>query len=110
MNDTFDKYLEKMNISWETSTLYTPQQNGYIERDNRTVMEMARSLLHAKYLPEKLWAEAVSTVVYILNRTINHQLRTFTPYEKWFGEKASVHHYRRIFGSLAWIFVNIKEM
>lgn len=99
LNDAFNKYLEEMNISRETSTVYTPQQNGYIERDNRTVMEMARSLLHAKDLPKKLGAEAVNTAIYILNRTINHQLGTVTSYEKWFGKKPLVQHYR-VFDSL----------
>lgn len=90
MNVVFDKYLEEMNISRQLSIVYTPQQNGYIERDNRTVMEMAHSILHAKDLPITLWAEAVNTTICILNRTINHELGTVTPYEKWFGEKPSV--------------------
>ena len=82
LNADFSKYLDDMNISRETNIVYTPQQNGYIERDNRTVMEMARSLLHPKELPKKLWAEAVNTAVYILNRTANRQLGDITPYEK----------------------------
>ena len=105
LNTNFDKYLEENNISRQLSTIYTPQQNGYIERDNRIVMKMARSLIYAKDLPLKLWAEAVNTAVYILNRTINHQLGNITPYECWFGEKPSVQHLR-IFGSLAWVFIN----
>ena len=71
-------------------------------------MEMARSIIHAKDLPTKLWAEAVNTAVHILNRTINCQLGIETPYERWFREKPSVNHYR-IFGSLAWIFVNKQQ-
>jgi len=54
LNDDLNKYLEEMTFSRETSTTYTPQQNGYIERDNRSVIEMARSLFHAKGLPKKL--------------------------------------------------------
>ena len=69
------------------------------------VMEMAWSILHAKDLPKRLWAEAINTVVYILNRTINHQLGNVTPYEKYFKEKPSVQHLQ-VFGSLAWVFVN----
>ena len=105
INDGFNKYLNDMNINHQTSTVYTPQQNGYIERDNRIVMEMARSLVLAKDLLKKLWAEAVSTAVYLLNRTINHQLGHITPYEKWFKEKPSVQHFK-VFGSLSWVFVN----
>ena len=105
LNATFDKYLDDMNISRQLSTTYTPQQNGYIERDNRTVMEMARSMLHAKDLPTILWVEAVNTAVYILNRTINYQLGTATPYERWFGSKPSINHLQ-VFGSLSWVFIN----
>lgn len=47
----------------ETTVSYSPEQNGVAERDNRTVVEAARSSLHAKKLPVRLWAEAVSFAV-----------------------------------------------
>ena len=47
---------------------YTPRQNGVLERKNRTVMEMVKSMLFKKNLPKTLWAEAVYTAVYLLNR------------------------------------------
>ena len=100
VNVAFDQYLDEMNISRQLSIVYTPQQNGYIELDNCIVMEMARSILHAKDLPTRLWAEAVNTTLYILNSMINHQLGNITSYKKWFGKKPSVQHLR-IFGSLA---------
>ncbi|GJU45485.1 retrovirus-related pol polyprotein from transposon TNT 1-94 [Tanacetum coccineum] len=53
-------------ISW--SVPYSPQQNGVSERKNRTVMEMARSMLYENKLPKRFWAEAVATSVYRLNR------------------------------------------
>ncbi|KAA3483180.1 Retrovirus-related Pol polyprotein from transposon TNT 1-94 [Gossypium australe] len=46
---------------------YTPQQNGVSERKNRTIIEMARCLLFEKDLPKVFWAEAVNTLVYLLN-------------------------------------------
>ena len=48
------------------------------------------------------------STVHILNRTINRQLGIETPYEQWFRGKPSIKHYR-IFGSLAWIFVNKQQ-
>ncbi|KAB2625515.1 hypothetical protein D8674_017175 [Pyrus ussuriensis x Pyrus communis] len=45
---------------------YTPQQNGVSERKNRTVVEMAKSMLHEKGLPYMFWAEAVNTAVHKL--------------------------------------------
>ncbi|XP_059073266.1 uncharacterized protein LOC131874064 [Cryptomeria japonica] len=46
----------------------TPQQNGVVERKNRTVKEMARTMLNEANLPDRYWKEAVHTTVYILNR------------------------------------------
>ncbi|XP_059075139.1 uncharacterized protein LOC131063533 [Cryptomeria japonica] len=46
----------------------TPQQNGVVERKNRTVKEMARTMLNEANLPDRYWKEAVHTAVYILNR------------------------------------------
>jgi transposase InsO family protein len=48
---------------------YTPQQNGVAERKNRTIVEMAKSMLKGKGLPNMFWAEAVATAVYLLNRS-----------------------------------------
>jgi hypothetical protein len=107
-NKDFENFLQDAAITHDTSTVYTPQQNGYIERDNRTIMEMTRSLIHAKDLPKRLWAEAVHTAVYLLNRTINTQLGNNTPYERFFKQKPLVSHYR-VFGALAYVFVNKQQ-
>ena len=104
-NTEFDILLEREGITRETTTSYTPQQNGYVERDNRTICEAARSMLHLHDLPLRLWAEATHTAVYILNRTINSQVGIVTPYELWFKTKPSVSHLRT-FGTLAYIFID----
>ena len=62
-------------------------------------------MLHLHDVPLKLWAEAVHTAVYILNRTINMQSGRTTPYELWFHRKPSVSHYRT-FSTLAYTFIN----
>lgn len=78
---------------------HTPQQNGIAERDNRTLVEVARTLLYSNTsLPLKLWAEAVSCVVYTLNRTLSTTCPTVTPFEAWFGKKPDLSN-MRIFGS-----------
>jgi len=68
-NESFQNYAASQGIQLETTAPYTPQQNGRSERSNRTIMESARSMMCAKKLPRYLWAEAVNTAVYILNRT-----------------------------------------
>lgn len=62
-------------------------------------MSMVRAMLKAKDLPRELWGEAVSTAVYILNRSFTKSLQGQTPYEKWTGRKPSVDH-MRTFGSI----------
>ena len=62
-------------------------------------------MLHAKDLPLSLWAEAVSTAVYILNRTTTSEKRQSTPFEGWTGKRASLEHVR-IFGSVCYMHIN----
>ena len=48
----------------------TPQQNGMVERKNRTLQEFARSMLNEYDLHKYFWVEAVNTACYILNRVL----------------------------------------
>lgn len=98
-NDT-QEYLRTNGIAHEVSAPFTPSQNGFIERDNRTVVESARTMLLHRNIPEYLWDQAVQTAVYILNRTINKSTDSKTPFELYFGKKPRVSHLR-VFGSLA---------
>ena len=62
-------------------------------------MSFVRSMLKEKKLPLELWAEAVNTCVYVLNRSYIKSLENSTPYEKWSGRKPSIDHLR-VFGSV----------
>lgn len=106
-NKTQDLLIEK-SISHETSAPFTTQQNGFIQRDNRTVVETARTLLLHKNLPEFLWGEAANTAVYILNRLVNKNTTPKTPYELYHGEVPSLKHIK-VFGALALIKVQEKK-
>jgi transposase InsO family protein len=46
----FDTFLTKCGIQQQTNTPYSPQQNGVVERANRTIMECARSMILAQGL------------------------------------------------------------
>jgi hypothetical protein len=81
-------------------TMYTPEQNGVVERRNQTIMGMARSMLKAMSMLGWFWGEAVATAVYILNRSPTQSLDGQTPYEVWSGTKPSVHH-MQTFGCVA---------
>nr|GFA75165.1 putative ribonuclease H-like domain-containing protein [Tanacetum cinerariifolium] len=58
-----------------------PQQNGVVERRNRTLVEAARTMLTFANLPSFLWAEAIRTACFTQNRSIIHKCFDKTPYE-----------------------------
>ena len=74
MSKDFDRLCEKEVIMHEAVSPYTPQQNGIVERKNRTIMNMVRSVLKGKNLPKEFWGEAVSTATYILNKCPTNNL------------------------------------
>ncbi|GKA53086.1 retrovirus-related pol polyprotein from transposon TNT 1-94 [Tanacetum coccineum] len=61
VNQTLRDYYEQVGISHETSVARTPQQNGVVERRNRTLVEAARTMLIFAQAPLFLWAEAIAT-------------------------------------------------
>jgi len=67
-------------------------------------MEMARSMLKEKGMPNTFWAEAVYTAVYILNRCPTKAVKDKTPVEAWSGRKPSAKHLR-VFRSIYYIHV-----
>ncbi|KAJ0795409.1 putative RNA-directed DNA polymerase [Helianthus annuus] len=97
----FQRFLKENGIHHQLTTSYTPQQNGVAERKNRTLMELSRSMLKMKKLPNSYWAEAVACATYLLNRATTKSVQDVTPHEAWSGNKPSVDHLR-IFGSIAY--------
>nr|GEZ37871.1 copia protein [Tanacetum cinerariifolium]GEZ38159.1 copia protein [Tanacetum cinerariifolium] len=61
VNQSLRKYYEQVGISHETSIARSPQQNGVVERSNRTLIEAARTMLIYARALLFLWAEAVAT-------------------------------------------------
>ncbi|WVY95082.1 hypothetical protein V8G54_034170 [Vigna mungo] len=95
----FKEYCCAQGIIHEVIAPYTPQHNGLAERRNRTIMNMAWSLLKEKGVIRELWGEAVATSVYLLNKCPTKVLPDDVPHAKWTGMKPSIKHLR-IFGSL----------
>lgn len=101
VGSSFEEWLKTKGIRHETTVPKTPQQNGVSERQNRTVIESARSMLHFANKPTELWAEATNCAVYVLNRVAAKGLDGKTPYEIWKGRKPNLSHLR-IFGCTAY--------
>jgi len=66
-SNEFKRHNEELGLQHNITCPYTPQHNGVAERKNRTIMDMARSMLKAKGMPNYFWAEAVTCVVYLIN-------------------------------------------
>lgn len=97
----FQQFCDQRGLLHEVTAPYTPQHNGVAERRNRTVMNMVRSMLRGKSLPNSFWGEAVNTAVYVLNRSPTKKLKLVTLEEVWSGRKPIVSHLR-VFGSLCY--------
>lgn len=97
-------YLSLYGIKLETSAPYVHQQNGQAEREMRTIVECARTMMLAKKVSHRLWAEAINTAAYILNRCVSSMSREKTPYELWTQHKPNLTHVRT-FGSVAYAYV-----
>lgn len=82
--------------------MYTPQQNGVAERMNKTIADKIRCMLAESGLEKRFWAEAASTVVYLINRTPNASIEFKIPEEVWFGGKVEFTHLKR-FGCIAYV-------
>lgn len=104
INAKVQKILSENGIVIERIAPYTAEQNGFIERDNRTVQESARTMLLSSGLSASLWPEAVRTAVYILNRSTNSRSTQMTPYERWFGNKPQLDHLK-VFGTVGYAHV-----
>ncbi|KAK1648589.1 hypothetical protein QYE76_066394 [Lolium multiflorum] len=80
-NYTMQEFVDDEGIKHEFSAPYTPQQNGVVERKNRTIIEMARTMLSEFNSPHNFWGEAISTAVHYSNRLFLRPLHNKTPYE-----------------------------
>jgi transposase InsO family protein len=104
-NGDVRKILNTNGIQQRFTMPYTPEQNGCSERENRTLVEAARTWLHSRgELPQKLWAELINTAAYVLNRTGPTRVKDKVPYELWFGKKPKICHLR-VIGSLCYAHV-----
>lgn len=77
VNNEFKTYLENEEIVHERTAPYIPEQNGRVEREMRTIMESARSMLYSRDISLNLWAEAVNCSVYLLNISSSTQTKMY---------------------------------
>ena len=101
----FEEFLRKNGVRHELTVPKCPQQN---ERLNRTLMEMVRCMLSWSDLPQRFWAEAINTAVYLRNRCPTKSVPGMTPYEALTNNKPSVDNLR-VFGCAAHSYIPSDE-
>ena len=104
----FQSYLKREGIKHELTVPRSPEQNGVAEHFNRTLMEAVRSMLVGAQLPQRFWAEALATAVYLRNRSPTKAVSGLTPYEAWTGRKPVVNHLK-VFGCVTYAHIPKEE-
>jgi len=65
LSDEFKAYMKECGIKSCFTADHCPQQNGVLERLNRTLVEAARSMLSHAGLSNAYWAKAVAVATYL---------------------------------------------
>ena len=104
-NHQFDEFCKAEGIARHKIVVNTPQQNGVLERMNRTLLERAHCMLSNAGLGKEFWAEAISTGCYLVNRSPNTFIESKTSEEVWLG-KPTDYSNLRVFGCPAYVHVN----
>ena len=93
-NTQIEDFCDDRGIKHEFSSTYTPQQNGVVERKNKTLITLARAMLDEYGTLEKFWAEAINTACHASNRVYLHRLLKKTPYELLIRRKPNMSYIR----------------
>ena len=106
----FKEFCKAHGIKRQLAIAFTPQQNGVVERKNRTIMNMVRTALLEKEVPKVFWPDAMQGVNHILNRSPTLIVKDMTPEEAWSERKPSVEHFRILDVSDMFISLMLKEV
>ncbi|KAL8118998.1 hypothetical protein AgCh_016478 [Apium graveolens] len=107
-NAILSEFCKNKGIVQEFSAARTPQKNGVVERKNRTLVEVARTMLQDAKLPTRFWEEAVNTTCYTQNRYIINKMHGKSPYSIMSKRKPTVKHLH-VFGSKCYILKDNSE-
>jgi transposase InsO family protein len=92
-NTQIEKFLDEEGIKLEFSAPYTPQQNGVAKRKNRTLIEMARTMLDEYKTSDRFWVEAINMTCHATNHLYIHKLLKKTSYELLIGNRPNVSYF-----------------
>nr|GEZ84397.1 retrovirus-related Pol polyprotein from transposon TNT 1-94 [Tanacetum cinerariifolium] len=102
LNQTLHAYFAREGILHQMLVAQTPEQNGVVERQNRTLVEVARTMLSAAKVLLFFWADVIATTCFTQNHSLVIPRHEKTPYHIINDQKPSVKFFH-IFGSLCYI-------
>nr|GFB76165.1 retrovirus-related Pol polyprotein from transposon TNT 1-94 [Tanacetum cinerariifolium] len=108
-NKNLVKFFDEVGITQQFSAARTPQQNGVVERRNRTLVKAARTMLTFANLPLFLWAKSIATACFTQNRSIIHKLFDKTPYELINKRKPNIKFFR-VFGCRCYLLSDYEDV
>jgi len=107
-NKIFSCFCEKLGIFHNFFVPKTLQQNGVVEGKNRSLEQLAITILSESSLLKYFWANTVSTTCYLMNRVLIRPILKKNPYELFNGRKPNIVQLK-MFGCKCYILNNGKE-
>ncbi|KAJ9552991.1 hypothetical protein OSB04_017036 [Centaurea solstitialis] len=101
-NSIIEEYLASVGTTHNFSAPMTTQQNGVVERKNKTLVEAARTMLNASGLPLTFWAKAVFTACYTQNRSLVVKRFEKTPYQLLHNKRPNI-KFLHVFGCKCYV-------
>jgi hypothetical protein len=89
------EYVKAQGIDHQPTAGYSPQSNGIAERFNRTLFKKACTMMDAAGAPLHLWADTILAANLIFIRLASSAINGITPFEAWYGHKATIAHIRK---------------
>jgi len=90
VNNDVQHICDEACIQLQHLVPYILQQNEVTEGKKKSLKEMANCMLHARYLPSKIWEEVLNCEKYIHNISPHKYIKDMTPFEEWSDNKMKV--------------------
>lgn len=105
-SNEFKNFCNKEGINRHLTMKEMPQQNGLVERMNRTLLEKVRCLMSNACLPKSFWREALMTATYLINRSPSSAIHFKTSVKKWFKHPPNLSNLK-VFGCI--VYAHVRE-
>lgn len=104
-SNDFKEYLGNHRIEHQLIIPDVPQQNLIARHVNQKLLNMTKGMIKESNIPENLWADALVTACYVINKCPSIAIYGQIPEELWTGRKVYTKHLR-VFGCRASITLN----